>query len=295
MLAGVDGPITVDSLGTWVASRTGRGGRGRAVFGCHIPFRADGDRVGRGRDDRETQVGRRFRDVLGEVSQRVAEIVDRLMLVSWRAGWWSSSTRVRRGRRSEVVAALGFLTTLGRPVRPSPRRCVVPVVGAVVGGAVGLVWWGAEEIWPPLVAAALAAADLALTGLLHVDGTADSADGLRPRGSGAPAGDHARPARGSVRLGDRRRPVGAAVVDAGGDEPQTAAPGGALGSLRASLAAVPLFVPYARDEAGLRVPRWSGELVAAGGHSCPPRWYGRRSRLGRWDNPSCCRCWHSPA
>jgi len=56
-----------------------------------------------------------------------------------------------------------------------------PVVGALVGGVVGCVWWGADRLWPPAVAAALTiAADLALTGMLHVDGLADSADGLLP-------------------------------------------------------------------------------------------------------------------
>ena len=43
-----------------------------------------------------------------------------------------------------------------------------------------LVWWGAERMWPPLLAAAIVvAADLALTGMLHFDGLIDSADGLR--------------------------------------------------------------------------------------------------------------------
>jgi adenosylcobinamide-GDP ribazoletransferase len=56
-----------------------------------------------------------------------------------------------------------------------------PVVGAVVGGIVGSVWWTADRLWPPAIAAALAvAADLALTGMLHFDGLADSADGLLP-------------------------------------------------------------------------------------------------------------------
>jgi adenosylcobinamide-GDP ribazoletransferase len=56
-----------------------------------------------------------------------------------------------------------------------------PLVGCLVGLAVGGVWRGAAEWWSLPVAAALAvAADLAITGLLHVDGLADSADGLLP-------------------------------------------------------------------------------------------------------------------
>jgi cobalamin 5'-phosphate synthase/cobalamin synthase len=56
-----------------------------------------------------------------------------------------------------------------------------PVVGAALGLALGGLWWGAHRIWPPAVAAALVvAADLALTGLLHLDGLVDSADGLLP-------------------------------------------------------------------------------------------------------------------
>jgi adenosylcobinamide-GDP ribazoletransferase len=56
-----------------------------------------------------------------------------------------------------------------------------PIVGAVLGGAVGLVWWGAAEWWSPLLAAVVAVVvDVGLTGALHHDGLADAADGLLP-------------------------------------------------------------------------------------------------------------------
>jgi adenosylcobinamide-GDP ribazoletransferase len=79
-------------------------------------------------------------------------------------------------------AALGFLTVLGGSARPDARAAAwFGPVGALVGLAVGGVWWAAGEAWEPLVAAVLAVtADAALTGLLHVDGLADSADGLLP-------------------------------------------------------------------------------------------------------------------
>jgi adenosylcobinamide-GDP ribazoletransferase len=81
-----------------------------------------------------------------------------------------------------VIAALAFLTPIGRGRAPSPDTARwFPVVGLLIGSVVGLVWWGASEVWSPGVAAALAvSADLALTGMLHFDGLVDSADGLLP-------------------------------------------------------------------------------------------------------------------
>ena len=81
-----------------------------------------------------------------------------------------------------MLGALGFLTVFGGARRPSPgQQYWFPVVGAAIGATVGLVFWGASQWWPIPVAAALAvAADLAITGLLHIDGLADSADGLLP-------------------------------------------------------------------------------------------------------------------
>jgi adenosylcobinamide-GDP ribazoletransferase len=78
--------------------------------------------------------------------------------------------------------AIAFLTPVGGAATPSPKALPwFPVVGAGIGAALGGVWWVAGELWPPLVAAAVVVAvDLALTGLLHLDGLADSADGLLP-------------------------------------------------------------------------------------------------------------------
>lgn len=79
-------------------------------------------------------------------------------------------------------AALGFLTVVGGAAPPDRRASAwFGAVGALVGLAVGGVWWAAGEVWPPLLAAVVAvAADAALTGMLHIDGLADAADGLLP-------------------------------------------------------------------------------------------------------------------
>jgi adenosylcobinamide-GDP ribazoletransferase len=79
-------------------------------------------------------------------------------------------------------SALGFLTVVGGAAPPDRRAPAwFAPVGGLVGLAVGAVWWGAGELWPPVLAAVLAvAADAALTGMLHLDGLADSADGLLP-------------------------------------------------------------------------------------------------------------------
>jgi adenosylcobinamide-GDP ribazoletransferase len=63
---------------------------------------------------------------------------------------------------------------------PSPLTMTYfPLVGAAIGGLVGLTWWRARRSFSPVLAATLAVvADCAFTGALHLDGLADTADGL---------------------------------------------------------------------------------------------------------------------
>ncbi len=83
-------------------------------------------------------------------------------------------------RSTTVRDALAFLTFLGRSRRPTPEALRwFGLVGALTGLALGALWWGAAQLWPrPVAAAVVVAADLAVTGLLHLDGLADAADGL---------------------------------------------------------------------------------------------------------------------
>jgi len=81
-----------------------------------------------------------------------------------------------------VIRALGFLTVVGRSAPPDPSTLRwFPFAGALIGLTVGGLWWGAAEVWSPALAAALVvAADLAITGMLHLDGLTDTADGVLP-------------------------------------------------------------------------------------------------------------------
>lgn len=77
---------------------------------------------------------------------------------------------------------MAFLTPFGGAAPPDARTLSwFPVVGALLGTAVGALWWGAQALWPPLLAAVVVVAvDLAVTGMLHLDGLVDAADGLLP-------------------------------------------------------------------------------------------------------------------
>jgi adenosylcobinamide-GDP ribazoletransferase len=78
--------------------------------------------------------------------------------------------------------ALAFLTPIGKGVEPDGRTLNwFPLVGAIIGGVVGVLWWAAGKAWAPIVAGAVAVVvDVVATGGLHLDGLADTADGLVP-------------------------------------------------------------------------------------------------------------------
>lgn len=83
---------------------------------------------------------------------------------------------------SGLRQAVGFLTPVGGASAPSPAALSwFPLVGMGVGLGLGVVWQAGDRIWTPLlVAAVVVAADLAASGMLHLDGLVDSADGLLP-------------------------------------------------------------------------------------------------------------------
>jgi adenosylcobinamide-GDP ribazoletransferase len=76
--------------------------------------------------------------------------------------------------------ALSFLTIFGASGTPNQMTLAwFPIVGALLGLTVGAIWWLVAKAWPPLpTAAVVVSADLVLTGFLHFDGLADTADGL---------------------------------------------------------------------------------------------------------------------
>jgi adenosylcobinamide-GDP ribazoletransferase len=87
----------------------------------------------------------------------------------------------------DIKASISFCTRLPLPFAGQIESCdiaraswAVPVAGIVVGGAGGLVYAIAFGLWlPSALAAALAlGATLLITGCLHEDGLADTADGL---------------------------------------------------------------------------------------------------------------------
>ncbi len=179
-------------------------------------------------------------------------------------------------------AALAFLTPFPGARVPTPKALRwFPVVGVVLGFVVGGLWWATAKAWPlPVAALLVVAADLGLTGMLHLDGLADSADGLLP---------HLGPER---RLEVMREPtvgafgIGAVVVVllARFAVFATLRPAPLLVAAlwcvsRTSMAAVVERVPYARAQGGLPsaflgspLPVLAVALVVAGAGALAAGW-----------------------
>jgi adenosylcobinamide-GDP ribazoletransferase len=150
--------------------------------------------------------------------------------------------------------ALSFLTPFGGATRPSASALPwFPLVGAMLGLALGGIWWGSAQVWSaPVAAAVVVAADLVLTGLLHLDGLADSADGLLPHLSPARRlAVMAEPGVGAFGVGV----VGAVLLLRFGSladlRPSWLLLGGLWCASRTVMAVAASALPYARAEGGL--------------------------------------------
>lgn len=90
-----------------------------------------------------------------------------------------------------IIASLGLFTTLPVPPTPHIDRSVAgraiawfPFTGALIGACAGLSAAGPFALGQPLLGSVLGAATVAwVTGGLHLDGVADTADGLGSRKS----------------------------------------------------------------------------------------------------------------
>lgn len=145
--------------------------------------------------------------------------------------------------------AIAFLTPLGGPATPSPAVLAwFPTVGAALGLALGGVWWAAAEIWPPAVAAAVVVvADLVLTGMLHLDGLVDTADGLLPHlGRERRLEVMADPRAGAFGVGAAGAVLLVRWVTLSALAPSALLLGGLWCASRSAMALTTTIVPYAR-------------------------------------------------
>jgi adenosylcobinamide-GDP ribazoletransferase len=98
----------------------------------------------------------------------------------------AAEARGLRRVASHVALAVAFLTILPvrmRSIDLGAAAAWFPAVGALIGALAGGVRAGADPLFGPTVATALAMVALvAVTGALHQDGLADTADGLGVRG-----------------------------------------------------------------------------------------------------------------
>ena len=151
-------------------------------------------------------------------------------------------------------AAVGFLTIVGGAVLPD-RRSVAwfAPVGVAIGLVVGTVWWAAGELWPVLLAATLAVvADAVLTGMLHLDGLSDSADGLLPPLERARRLDVlSDPRAGAFGVVTVVLVLGLRIAALAAIAPDPLLLAGLWGAARAAMGVALATVPYARSGGGL--------------------------------------------
>ncbi len=101
----------------------------------------------------------------------------------------ASISAVSRREARSLAASVGFLTrvpirTNAKPDRDDLVRSMAwfPLVGLLIGGAVGLVAQTLAQVVAPMLGSALAVvAGVLLTGALHVDALADTSDALGTR------------------------------------------------------------------------------------------------------------------
>jgi adenosylcobinamide-GDP ribazoletransferase len=85
-----------------------------------------------------------------------------------------------------IALAIGFLTRIpvGAKSACDPKEIArslrwFPLVGGLLGGISAAAYWLLSRLFPPLITAVLiVAVDAALTGAMHFDGVADTADGF---------------------------------------------------------------------------------------------------------------------
>jgi adenosylcobinamide-GDP ribazoletransferase len=162
-----------------------------------------------------------------------------------------------------AVAAVGFLTAVpvGRHAevadgeRLRDGSVAFPVVGAALGAVAGLTAWAAALVLPALPSAVLGVgAGVLLTGALHLDGLADTADGVGASLSGADASTAMHDPRlgvfgGAALMLDLALRIGVlSALVAGPRFPVEAIAAGALG--RAAAVALLATTPYAGGAGG---------------------------------------------
>ena len=82
--------------------------------------------------------------------------------------------------KTGLERAFSFLTVLGGSSAPAPNAVTwFPIVGLIIGVAVGVVWHYGALVFGPVVGSLVAiGADLLITGMIHIDGLGDFADGM---------------------------------------------------------------------------------------------------------------------